>query len=165
MNGKLRTEWVVERLQELGRRHADLAEAVGLSPSKLSRTLGGDRRLQVHEMLSLCNFLQVTVEEAVQRFMGEDAPVDSGGTPQPDANRAAALSEALIEKVALYALRANDQFGGPQSSAQLASTIAKFCTDFQGDTADFTEFERQLEEAIRTAVRFTPKPSLGAEDG
>lgn len=163
MPGKLRTEWVVSRLEALGRKHSELALAVGLSPSKMSRTLRGDRRLQVHEMFALCEFLQIPVEEAVHLFMHDG---ESGGEAPQTAQQAGAvaLSEEWIEKVALYALRANAQFGTPQSSAQLASTIAKFCTDFQGDAKDFENFERQLEDSIRTAVRFTPKPSIGAED-
>lgn len=168
MRGQLHTTWVVERLAALGKRHQELAEAVELSPSKLSRTLRGDRRLQVHEMFALCSFLQISVEEAAQKFMGDDplksATSDSAEPSEAAADSLGSVSEALIEKVALYVLRANEQFGDPQSSAQLASTIAKFCTDFEGDTDDFAVFEQQLEEAIRTAVRYTPKPSAGSDD-
>lgn len=114
-------------------------------------------------MFELCGFLQVSVEEAAQRFMGEEASQTDPMTPEA-AGGSVAVTEAMIEKVARYVLSANEQYGDPQSSAQLASTIAKFCTDFQGDTADFAAFERQLEDAIRTAVRYTPKPSVGSDE-
>jgi transcriptional regulator with XRE-family HTH domain len=164
MQGKLRTEWIVDRLRELGKRHVDLARAMGLSQSKLSRTLRGDRRLQVPEMLALCEFLEVPIESAAHLCMGNETEIEaSDGASQSAAQPA--LSGPLIEKIALYVLKANAQFGAPQSSAQLASTIAQFCMTFQGDPENYEEFERQLEEAITTAVRFTPKPSVGVEDG
>lgn len=163
MQGKLRTDWIVERLEQLGKRHVDLAQAVGLSPSKLSRTLHGERRLQVAELIALCSFLEVPVEDAAELILGNEAAVE----PRLPATQAPppVLPSRLIERIALYVLQANAQYGGPQSTEQLASTIAQFCTTFEGDPENYAEFERRLEEAIKTAVRFTPRPSVEVEDG
>lgn len=163
MRGTLNTAWVVESLSDLGKQQQELARAVGLSPSKLSRTLRGDRRLQVHEMFALCDFLQISVGEAQHRLLGESAPTAEVAAPVEEINATADLEE-LIETVARCVLEANEKYGDPQSPAQLASTIAKFATDFKVDPKDFPSFEQRLEEAIRTAVRYTPKPRLGGDD-
>lgn len=155
MSEKFITDWIPARLEEVGKRQSDLAQAMGITPSKLSKTLSGQRKLQLQELRPMCECLRLRIEDAMELFEGR--------TDKAPPMVAEGPSERLVERVVLYVLTANEQFGSRQTNAQLASTIAQFSMNFRGDPKNFELFERQLRDAITTAVQFTPKPSIGVD--
>jgi hypothetical protein len=51
--------WIAERLAEIGRKKSELAQALGLPPTRISEILRGRRDLHVTEVLPLARFLDM----------------------------------------------------------------------------------------------------------
>ncbi|WP_337997168.1 helix-turn-helix transcriptional regulator [Oleispirillum naphthae] len=51
--------WIAERLAELGKKKTELAQALGLPPTRISEILRGRRDVHVAELLPLARFLEM----------------------------------------------------------------------------------------------------------
>lgn len=70
--------WIEQRLQEIGRRKAELADALEIDRSRVSEVLGGRRRIAVNELPKVSRFLRIPVSEVVRQETG-----DIGFLPEP----------------------------------------------------------------------------------
>ena len=69
--------WIADRLEELGKRKAQLAEALGLPPTRISEILRGRREIQVAEVMPLARFLDMDPMTVLLLA----APLPDGGAP------------------------------------------------------------------------------------
>lgn len=51
--------WIAERLADLGKKKAELAQALGLPPTRVSEILRGRRDIHISELLPLARFLEM----------------------------------------------------------------------------------------------------------
>lgn len=51
--------WIADRLAELGKKKTELAQALGLPPTRISEILRGRRDVHVAELLPLARFLEM----------------------------------------------------------------------------------------------------------
>ncbi|MBN2752618.1 MAG: helix-turn-helix transcriptional regulator [Rhodospirillaceae bacterium] len=51
--------WIAERLSDLGKKKAELAQAMGLPPTRISEILRGRRDVHISELLPLARFLDM----------------------------------------------------------------------------------------------------------
>ncbi len=51
--------WIAERLAEIGKKKSELAQALGLPPTRISEILRGRRDIHVSEVLPLARFLDM----------------------------------------------------------------------------------------------------------
>lgn len=105
--------WIDSRLDELGVRKKDVAQALGVHPNIVHKILNGERRLQVGEARTVARLMQLPLVETLRRF-GFAVPgttcalvgrVDGRGRvsirpPQAD-NRTVIAPESAIGVVAL----------------------------------------------------------------
>lgn len=70
--------WFAVRSKEVGLSQRKLAGAIGLDPSSFNRSLRGDRRWQLEDLLGMCEALDVSAAELLPRI---GFPPTSGGVP------------------------------------------------------------------------------------
>ena len=62
------TQWIKQRLAELRKSQADLAQALGLDASAVSRMIKGERQIKADELTKLARLLHLTPEQAMHRL-------------------------------------------------------------------------------------------------
>ena len=61
-------QWIDARLDEIGVRKKDVAQALGVHPNIVHKILNGERRLQVGEARTVAKLMQLPLVETLRRF-------------------------------------------------------------------------------------------------
>jgi len=94
--------WIADRLAELGKKKTDLAQALGLPPTRISEILRGRRDVHLAELLPLARFLEMDPMTVLLLC----APVPAHLRPEDGAVTSAAPALDAEEQAWLAAFRA-----------------------------------------------------------
>ena len=68
--------WTEEKLNRINKKKGDLASALGITPSRISDIIKGSRRVQMGEITSLSEFLEMDVSTTLFLLNAENSPAD-----------------------------------------------------------------------------------------
>lgn len=83
-NWGMRQDWIADRLDEIGKTSAALAEEIGLPAPRVSDIIRGKRQVKLTEVHALASALEISVLEAVERLAGNPVPTDELTDIGPD---------------------------------------------------------------------------------
>ncbi len=117
MKASLETSWIEQAVSRLasGSKRA-LARAIGIDNSGLLKTLNGERRLHIHEIAPLAEFLGISRYEVLDRLLGIPAEAARPEAPKP-------IDSEVLEGLIAHALQKNTELGENWSSQRLALMI------------------------------------------
>lgn len=79
----MENRWIEDRLNELGSKKIDLAERLGLAPSRITEIIRGERLVKVKEMPVLAHFLNMRPVEVFEHLSGTARGVRMSGDHLP----------------------------------------------------------------------------------
>ena len=149
-----RHQWLDDQLEKLGRKKSELAEAMGVSPTRISELLNGRYRVPVARIPAMSKFLEMPVSLLVARLnsnedFGYGIDETAGSQPEaPPAPRVVKLSppqspefrEALVE-----------------CRKQLKAQAI-----YQNEKVDSEELEERAVILAHALIGLNEKPSLSA---
>ena len=139
----LSRHWIEQRLIAIGRRKADLAEALQIDRSRVSELIHGRRRISVRELPTISRFLRIPIAEVVRLETG-----DPGFESDTAAERDAAT--ARIYHATREALQAFSQHGlDEMTAAEIDSyaTVIAGCAA-RAEVRDEDSCEQQSEPEV-----------------
>ncbi|MBI1773774.1 MAG: helix-turn-helix transcriptional regulator [Proteobacteria bacterium] len=80
------TQWIKRRLDELERSQADLARALGLDASAISRMIKGERQIKADELPKIARVLDLAPDALMHRLNEQEETGNDGGRYVADAH-------------------------------------------------------------------------------